>query len=560
MKKYWIFCISFISLSHILAQHSIERLPYPINTKAHDEICPVFDFHEEKLFYTKVGDPQFNKTLIYNGHDLSDSNEGQRYLEELSNIYRLLSGSFHEDPVSSTFNQDIWYAKKINESYKVFHPGYPLNDALPNSICSVYGENDNYVLINQFFEKGGMKEGFSTIEFSEAYNSSFPSPFTIRAFDRISSEINLTMTLDKQIIIMAMKSEGRNDKDLFVCHKINDTLYGSPVPLQGVNTPYDETTPYITRDKTKIYFSSNRPGGNGGLDIYSTNRLDYTYKNWDTPTTFNRLLNTNKNESHPYITKDEKTIYYTSDQEGSSDIFKASLIRDTLTSPIIVHINVIKAENGKNFPAEISWRNTLENKDWPNFWRSNNGTHSITIEQNEPLDIKAENRSFKSPAIMIDPQELIKKGINEYYVELILTKDGILEQKKEAEEKVVRPELDLELKVGKKIVLKNIYFKRAKAEVVSESFPTLKSLASIIKSKPTLIIQVEGHTDNVGDKEALYNLSLARAAAIQTFLKSEGVAEYQVQIKGFGGEKPLTDNSTEAHRRKNRRVEIRVIQ
>jgi outer membrane protein OmpA-like peptidoglycan-associated protein len=55
------------------------------------------------------------------------------------------------------------------------------------------------------------------------------------------------------------------------------------------------------------------------------------------------------------------------------------------------------------------------------------------------------------------------------------------------------------------------------------------------------------------------DLSIARAASIKTFLKSEGVADYQVEIIGYGGDKPLTDNSTEAHRRKNRRVEIRVL-
>ncbi len=545
----------------VLCQHTVTRLPYPVNTRDYDEICPLFDVEETKIFYTKVGSQNYNKTLIFNGEDLSEQLNGEEYEEKLADIYKIISGKYHDSPVTSSFNQDIWYTIKEDDKYKVYHPGYPLNDALPNSICSIFGEDDSYVLINQFFEKGGMKEGFSTVKLDENYSSSFPQPFTIRDFDRISSEINLTMSIDKQVIIMAMKHEYRQDKDLYMCLRINDTLYSSPILLEGVNTPQDETTPFISKDKTKLYFASDRDGGKGGLDLYYSDRLDYSYKLWSEPKTFNAFLNTPANQSHPFVTLGEDEIYYTSDQEGSSDIFKANLKRDTLYQPITIKVNVIKEETGENFPAEIYWDDTFEDNKWANYRRTTNGYHEITLDKNEPLDVKAESRGLKSQIVTIDPQELQDKGIKEYFVELVLTKDGKLKkvEKVTEEEKEVSPELDLELIEGKQVVLKNIYFKRAKPDVVPESFAALKVLANVIKTRPTLVIRVEGHTDNIGDNQALMDLSLSRASAIKSFLISQGVAEYQVEVMGFGGTMPLTDNSTEAHRRKNRRVEIRVI-
>ena len=55
----------------LLAQHSVERLPAPINTDMYDEICPVMSYGEEYLFYTKVGSPDFVKVLMENGEDKS---------------------------------------------------------------------------------------------------------------------------------------------------------------------------------------------------------------------------------------------------------------------------------------------------------------------------------------------------------------------------------------------------------------------------------------------------------------------------------------------------------
>ena len=552
------FCIFFTQI--FWGQHTVTRLPYPINTKNYDEICPLFDSNQKRLIYTKVASPNFNKTLIYNGEDLSSLLNGESYEAKLSEIYQMISGTHAEDPYSSSFNQDVWYAIENYGDYKVYHPGYPLNDALPNSICSLYGKDGGFVIINQFEESGGMRSGFSTIELYENGESSFPEPFTIKNFNRNSTEINLSMSLDKQIIILAMDNGGQ--KDLYVSHLVLDTLYSEPVLLKGPNSKYSETTPYISQDKKTLYYASNRPGGEGGLDLYYCERLDYTYKKWSAPKTYNLLLNTTSDESHPYVDDDKEEIYFTSNKLGSSDIFKARLNRDSILHPIQLKINVIKSSTGKNFPAEISWKPTLEKSSkWPGYRRTRDGYHSLTIDTNEPISIKAENRILKSQTVIVDPQELQDQGITEYYIELILTKDGIIAAPKiNVEEQEVIPELNYNLEKGQQVVLNNIYFQRSKSDILPESFEAIKALAEKIKARKNLIIQIEGHTDNIGDRKALMDLSIARAEAIKTLLIGMDVPKYQLKTKGYGATRPITDNSDEAHRRKNRRVEIKVLE
>jgi outer membrane protein OmpA-like peptidoglycan-associated protein len=107
--------------------------------------------------------------------------------------------------------------------------------------------------------------------------------------------------------------------------------------------------------------------------------------------------------------------------------------------------------------------------------------------------------------------------------------------------------------------LKIAIFNNSKPYNLSESFGSIKNLAAIINSNKNLTLQIETHTDNILDRKSIVLLSVARAEAIKALMVGMGVPSYQLKTKGFGASKPITDNRDEAHRRKNRRVEIEVI-
>lgn len=112
-----------------------------------------------------------------------------------------------------------------------------------------------------------------------------------------------------------------------------------------------------------------------------------------------------------------------------------------------------------------------------------------------------------------------------------------------------------------KIELKDkVYFAFNKATIMAQSFEMLKEVATAIKSKPTIKIRIEGHTDNKGKAKYNKDLSEKRAKAVREFLIKEGVAPDRMIAIGYGAEKPIADNGTEEGRDLNRRVEFIIIE
>ena len=94
--------------------------------------------------------------------------------------------------------------------------------------------------------------------------------------------------------------------------------------------------------------------------------------------------------------------------------------------------------------------------------------------------------------------------------------------------------------------------------ILSKSFKSLNDVANIMKGDESLMLDIDGHTDEVGSSESNQVLSEKRAGAVRTYLIGKGVAESRMKSTGYGEEKPIADNKTAAGRAKNRRTEMTV--
>jgi outer membrane protein OmpA-like peptidoglycan-associated protein len=104
----------------------------------------------------------------------------------------------------------------------------------------------------------------------------------------------------------------------------------------------------------------------------------------------------------------------------------------------------------------------------------------------------------------------------------------------------------------------DILFEFDMATIRPESEPTLVQIAKLLKSDPSLKLEVSGHTDNVGSAQHNLVLSDKRAkAVVNALITSYGIAADRLQSKGYGDARPVAPNDTEANRAKNRRVELR---
>ena len=113
---------------------------------------------------------------------------------------------------------------------------------------------------------------------------------------------------------------------------------------------------------------------------------------------------------------------------------------------------------------------------------------------------------------------------------------------------------------GKKIILEQINFNTGSAEILDNSIPQLSEVASLMLSNSYLKMEFSGHTDNVGDDTNNMLLSQQRADAIRYYLIQQGIDPSRIISVGKGENEPLESNQTETGRRKNRRVEIKVLE
>lgn len=120
------------------------------------------------------------------------------------------------------------------------------------------------------------------------------------------------------------------------------------------------------------------------------------------------------------------------------------------------------------------------------------------------------------------------------------------------------PEVKEEVKKLFKKALQGIQFETAKSEIKPVSFPLLNQIANSLILNPTYLIEIQGHTDNVGDDAYNLNLSNERSASVREYLIKKGVSESKITSKGYGESKPVASNDTKAGKTMNRRVEFVV--
>ncbi|WP_425389756.1 OmpA family protein [Ekhidna sp.] len=141
-----------------------------------------------------------------------------------------------------------------------------------------------------------------------------------------------------------------------------------------------------------------------------------------------------------------------------------------------------------------------------------------------------------------------------------VTKNGFKKYKKEIK---VNGTLNHDIYLVEDVVelmkLENLIFARGSDQISSSSFQELDELAEYLNENPTLIIQLEGHTDFAGNPDANMRLSEARVLAVKEYLIDKKVKKNRIFTKAFGGSQPVTQERTDEAKALNRRVEVRFI-
>jgi outer membrane protein OmpA-like peptidoglycan-associated protein len=350
-----------------------------------------------------------------------------------------------------------------------------------------------------------------------------------------------SMSSDKRVIIMAVEREKTYGvKDLYVSFHIEGDQWSVPLNLGPVvNTPEGEISPFIAPDNTTLYFSSDGHPGYGSNDIFLTRRLDDTWTNWSKPENLGKPINTNDWDAYYSVPASGEFAYFVSSKSGygNSDIFKIRLPEMARPNPVVlVKGKVLNQKTNLPVQAVISYFD-LQDAAISGAAMSNpqTGYYQIILPAGRLYGFQASAGNYLAVSENLD-----LKDLGEY-------------------KEIERDLYLVPIEIGEKVRLNNIFFETGKWDLLPESFAELDELVKILGDNPSMEIEINGHTDNVGDDNSNLVLSQKRAAAVVTYLLGRGVAGDRLDSAGFGETQPVAPNETDEGRALNRRVEFVIV-
>jgi OmpA-OmpF porin, OOP family len=209
-------------------------------------------------------------------------------------------------------------------------------------------------------------------------------------------------------------------------------------------------------------------------------------------------------------------------------------------STIVAQGKIINAETKEPIVARITYQSLpYGNK----MGVINNSTYSFPMFDRERYSISVDAPGYVPAKFMLDPAEANQLSLVK---DIELTHGASHAKKKHA--------------VGHVMLLNNLIFEVNKNKIDPESYSELNIVVDMMKESPAMVIQVEGHTDFIGNPEKLLKLSEDRVDAVKSYLISKKISKNRIKTKAFGGTQPLSrDDTPEAHR-SNRRVELRILE
>ncbi|MDZ4714916.1 MAG: OmpA family protein [Cytophagales bacterium] len=420
----------------------------------------------------------------------------------------------------------------------------------------------------------------------------------------------ITFSPDGKTMVFAKgntgKRKGANDVDLFLS-RFRSGQWSEPQQI-NINQPDSwESTPAFGPDGRTLYFSSNRKGGFGGLDLYTAHM--------DSRGRFSRVrnlgpeINTSGNETFPHVSENGK-LFFSSDGHpgyGMLDIFVVNRVNgktaiENLAQPVNstdddFGIFLFRPDRGfftSNREGGMGDDDiyTFVNED-PSLrivnYHLQGVTYSLRPDSTREILINTKVTLLDSRGDIMqdyvtanDGKFLFRVYENEKYT-LIGETDGYLVKRgpyqtigksvplETLKELVTNITLDTllvldRLEKNKVFALRNIYFGYDSANIRPASARELDKLVDVLNDNPEIKIEMSSHTDSIGSVEYNINLSQRRAAATVNYLIKMGIPSERLVAKGYGESKPIARNTNRDGsdnpdgRQKNRRTEFKILE
>jgi outer membrane protein OmpA-like peptidoglycan-associated protein/tetratricopeptide (TPR) repeat protein len=319
--------------------------------------------------------------------------------------------------------------------------------------------------------------------------------------------------------------QGKKSAAIYISRKADNT-WTEPVALDTiVNVPgYNAQQPFVTPDGKRLLYTSDRPGGQGGFDIWEAELngegAPFFTKN------MGPVINTAWNEAAPYYHAASHLLVFSTDGRigmGGYDFFYTKDSAGTWQTPVNFGYPVNSVKDDVYFNSKGSNENILET-----VWLSSDRDASCCLE------LFSLKKKTPVPPPPPPPPPVVPTTI-------------------------VPPPVDVAM------VLDNVYYDFNKATLQPASYPALERLRMMLLQHPEIVIELSSHTDSKGGEELNQKLSEARAKSCVDYLIANGIDSSRVQFKGYAASRPVAPNKNEDGtdnpdgRALNRRTEFKVL-
>lgn len=295
-----------------------------------------------------------------------------------------------------------------------------------------------------------------------------------------------------------------------------------------VNTGHQDAALLPAHDRQGFYFSSARPGGYGGWDLYF---VTYTDGKWGKPVNLGYGINSRKNDL--YLTRFKESLVLCSNRKGGEGRYDLYIADEPETEKEL-EFTIVDAETGEKLPGVTT-------------------EIQAALGQNR---VRIEKESDKKGSFTLKAHPQIEK------LGLSIQHEGYLPFKKNLQmKKITENRYELPLKKIEKdasFEMTEITFDYDSARIRAESHPYLNALVDYLQNNPAVKLHIIGHTDLNGEPDYNMQLSRERAASVKSYLVSKGLSSDRFTTSGVGMSEPKINRTGEPYDRRNRRTEFRI--
>jgi outer membrane protein OmpA-like peptidoglycan-associated protein/tetratricopeptide (TPR) repeat protein len=534
------------------------KLPYSINLAGKGEFEKALIAVDDFVLDPRLGEPSrkaaaYRRKTYQFAIDYAKTHTIKDYIFAPQNLGDSINSKVSEYFPSLTIDgKQLVFTRRVNNMNEDFYESklldnnnWTLSKPLPGDINTERNEGaqnisvDGKVLV---FTSCDAPEGFGGCDLYYALltKKGWSQPFNMgKVINSDAWESQPSIAPDKRALYFAAREEGGfGGSDIYVSYIMPDGKWGVPMNMgPDINTSADETSPFIHADNQTLYFTSDGLPGYGGADLFLVRKDSSGH--WGKPVNLGYPINTIDHEGTLFIAANGRTAYYASDRydtRGGLDLYTFNLRED---------VRPIKAlwVKGKVYDklTKLGLPSSVELKDIKTGQRSSKvqtdeeGNYLITLPVGKDYAFSVNRKGY---LIYSESFPLSTKPSDSTY------------------------QIDIPLQpivANANVILKNIFFETKKFDLRPESIAELDNLFELLNENPTIIIQINGYTDNVGKPADNLLLSNNRSKSVVNYLASKGIGKKRLLYKGFGETRPIADNKTEEGRAKNRRTELQVI-